>query len=121
MYVLASFLINHPIKNILIHWYFQVSLQYPSYLDIHLLLFLFSFPPAGNYDVNIKFGGVEIPGGQFIVEVNTFIGCKFMHASFKTLVLVYPPTVFVRYMLLVNMMASPIQTNHRPTSMVSPS
>ena len=69
--------------------------------------------------MNIKFGGVEIPGGQFIVEVNEFIDCKFMHASFKTLVLVYPPTVFVRYMLLVNMMASPILTNHGPTGLVS--
>ena len=73
--------------------------------------------------MNIKFGGVEIPGGQFIVEVNEFIDCKFMHASFKTLfthnVFVHPPTVFVRYMLLVNMMASSILTNHGPTGLVS--
>ena len=34
--------------------------------------------------MNIKFGGVEIPGGQFIVEVNEFIDCKFIHARFKT-------------------------------------
>lgn len=34
--------------------------------SIHICIFMCS---TGNYDVNIKFGGVEIPGGQFIVEV----------------------------------------------------
>ena len=73
--------------------------------------------------MNIKFGGVEIPGGQFIVEVSEFINCTFMHASFKTPVYAQcscVPTYFVCYMPLVNMMASPMLSNHGPTGLVSP-